>query len=151
MEKITKKELQDQIDLCKLKHQLEVDILEVIAEMCTYKNVNKRFTDKLKEAGIYARISKDNYKHTIYFWRGHANIEINNWDKELTWDFIKSKLHRECEAGIYYQNRLDNHQSDLEKLAVILSCLKENELVNSCFSTYAIISDIEHVIKCSLR
>lgn len=140
---ISKKQLLEYIEEAKESQETEVLIRQVVEEFKHYKQVNKRFTDRLKELGLHAyidgnklHVSKHRYTVTLY-----------DYGKALSWDLILSELERMDYKGMErkYQARLNNYDSDIEALDGIVKLLKATKL--GCFDLWNEINQLETVVR----
>lgn len=149
MEGITKKKLNEYIEEFRIKQIIEADIRKVVAEFKHYKQVNKRFTDRLKELGYHAYIIKEySTKLRVSGQRNSVGVEICTYGEDLTWDKILAELdrcsHKQQEEK--YTKRLENHDREIAELKEILVYLKEKEKNIEGFSFYQLTHKLEDAI-----
>ncbi len=160
MDAIKKQKLVEYIEDFREKQLIEADIRKVVEEFKHYKQVNKRFTDRLEQMGYHAYIYKDyshklrvsrQYKHTSAdgeHWGKQFSIEIYVYGESLTWEKILTELdrcaHKQQEEK--YKRRLENHDKELAELKEILAYLKEKEKSIEGFSFYQLTHKLEDAI-----
>lgn len=148
----TKQELIQWIEDCKHRQLIEADMRKVIAEMQHYKQVNKRFTDRFTELGYHAYIIKD-YSTKLcvrkqiesYNW---AEIVINVYGQELTWQLILAELSRNNYA-VYqaqYEERLAKYDQEIEDVKQFYEVVKEYAPKLKNFTLYRVESDLKYIL-----
>ena len=155
MEAIKKAKLQEYINEFQVKQVIEADIRKVIEEFKHYKQVNKRFTDRLEKLGYHAYILKD-YSHKLRVSKHtgpyqNVSIEIYVYGEELTWSKILTELdrcqHKQQEDK--YTARLAAHDTEIAELENILAYLKQKEKLITGFSFYQLTHKLEDAIRYS--
>lgn len=153
MDAITKSTLKEYIEEFKKKQLIEADIRKVVEEFKHYKQVNKKFTDRLKEMGYHAYLVKDHsYKLSVSPPLSNVNLSVYVYGEELTWDKILSELdrcaHKQQEEK--YTKRLEQFDADIAQLKEIHSYLVEKEKLVEGFSFYRLNRILDDCIRNSL-
>ncbi len=140
---ISKKQLLEYIEEAQECQDTEVLIRQVVEEFKHYKQVNKRFTDRLKELELRAWI----YDNKLHVSKHRYTVRLYEYGKALSWDLILSELERMDYKGMErkYQARLNNYDSDIEALDGIVKLLKATKL--GCFDLWHEIYELEKVVR----
>jgi hypothetical protein len=150
IEAITKEKLQKQIETLQQQQIIEADIRKVVEEFKHYKQVNKRFTDRLKELGYHAWMIKD-YSHKIGVSMQVKSYEIDLrvYGDEFTWDKILHELDRERfkEREQEYKEKLASVESDVEQLRKLHAIVLEMKSTLKNFDIWKIESDLSYAIR----
>ncbi len=135
--------------------KMEAIIWETLAKFKHYKQVNKRFIDALKEQGLNAWITKDDYSTTL-------NITGNNTldfgfrlyishcmtKRELTWDDIESSLKVRHDFKGQLEKRkemLELFEKEFVIVEGLVNQIKELDKL-TCFSLYGGLREIEKLV-----
>jgi|SRR5215207_2149128 len=155
MDSVTKESLTKGLQNILEKQRIEAIILETVKEFSHYKQVNKRFIDKLKEKDLRAWMSKDGsvtkVSVTSDLLPHQEGINIRAYNKEITWEYIINELNtyklKECEN--MYIERIHTLDKDVEKLKKMLEFIKETKTVNFHYDLDRIVCSLEGAIKYS--
>ncbi len=153
IEAITKEKLKKQIETFQQQQLIEADIRKVVAEMKHYKQVNKRFTDKLTELGYHAYMIKD-YSHKLRVSKTiqpyeHVSIEIYVYGEELTWEKILKELDRHAfkSREESYKEKLASVDSDIEQLKILHKFILDMKPSLKNFDLWKIETDLRCAIQ----
>lgn len=157
----TKSTIKKQIREMEIGVRMGADILETVKAFEHYAQVNKRFTDKLKELGYHAYIFKDNFSSTLSCnyqeWdengRLYIKCEIRHYKSEcfgkspFTWDGIKNEVSRYNFANrlIEAQARLAAIDGEIPRLRELLAYLQNCKF--TCFDLFKPISEVEDALR----
>lgn len=135
-----KSELENCLAEAKAGVEIEKITKEVVEEFKKYKVVNKKFTDKLQDKGLWAYIIKETYSKTLVI---RKKIEGGNFgeyrlylptgsQKSLSWDCILKEFERYDYFGQIerYQKRLDAIESDIEVLSRLITDIDRYKFEN---------------------
>lgn len=157
----TKKELMKTIESAHIGIEMSKQILQAIKEFEHCKQVNKRFTDRMKELGCHAYIQKDDYSTTLSIsnqesWKA-PKVEFRVYvshimsKSNLTWERIKTEIER-----YDFQKRLEEAKNRIQMIEK--ETLEAKELLNiikskkfSCFDFCKSIYEIEGAITEALK
>ena len=147
MNNITKKELEEYIAEAQELQSIEVEVRKVIEEFKHYKQVNKRFTDRLKELGYHAYTQTSSYPQRICVSKGQHVLQISAYNKPFTWDDMLDEFKKMDHAGNerYWTEKLNNYESDIQKLKDLQAYIKDLKL--GCFNPWKFLSDLDSCIR----
>ena len=152
MNAITKQQLEASIKEYQIQQEIEVDIRKVVEEMKHYKQVNKRFVDRLQELGYHAWMQKD-YWHQISVSKDNIAIELREYNADLTWEKIINQLDKSNfkEWEEKYRERLAHFDSDVEQLRGLLATITETKGNLKCFDLWKMERDLQDLIRNSTK
>ena len=156
MDPVKKTELRKTIEEFEVKIEIEDMLRSMVEKFKHYKQVNKRFSEAIKENPDYhAWIMKDNRHHlsvsknTGPYQR--VTVDLYVYGEELTWDKILKELDKCNFRGqqFQYKQKLKCLDTDIETMKKILAYIEIEGCEVKNFSLYSLKSNIEHAIKYS--
>ena len=153
----TKRSLEKVIKEASIGIEMTKQILQAVKEFEHYAQVNKRFTDHMKDVGCYAYIQKDEYSTTLSISKsagfGGAKAEFRLYVSHvlnaatLTWDKIKTELIRHDFENrlLEAQERLEVIEKETEEAKELLKMLEAKKF--KCFDFYKGRYEIQDAIR----
>lgn len=142
----TKELILKNIKECEMGVKMTADILETVKAFEHYSQVNKRFTDRLKELGYHAYINQDKFSATLVCIASadsnQVRTEFRHYSSHcfskspLTWDGIKEEVarHNFVERLEQAKARLLVIDTEIEELKELVDYLNRKKFL--CFDFY---------------
>ena len=126
-------------------------ILETIEDCRKWKNIDAKFTKKLKEKGVNASISNDPFGYKVfkvYTWiDGYAETIIHSYIKCNDWKIFQARI---CETNWNdlikeTHERIDSLEKEMKSLEILVHNLRNMKFKN--FSLSKAIGELESQLK----